>query len=589
MTTPAQTPERERAGGRLVLLVVLGLLVVAGAGYAAAYAVAGDDLPRGTSVAGVDIGGRSADAAVAHLEDELAERLAEPVQVNVDDSYGTVDADDVGFGIDLEATVAQADRGRSWSPGRLWDHFTGGEELEPVVEIDEERFEEFVDGLDEDAGDAPVDGTVTFRNGAVRTTDPEIGRGIDPEAAREAVAAAFLAELPRSPVELPLGETAPEIDQADVDEAVETFANPAMSGPVTLVFGKSPITLRPRQFGAALRLVPEGGALEPEVDVDKLSAMVDKGTSGRDEPVDATVRLVDGKPKVVKGKPGLEYEPEVVAEQFLSVVTESGDARRTEVEAEVAEPEFTTQDAKDLKIVEEVSSFTTYFPYAEYRNINIGRAAELITGTVLKPGETFSLNDTVGERTRENGFTEGFIISNGIFREDLGGGVSQMATTAFNAAFFAGLKDVEHKPHSFYIDRYPVGREATVAWGSVDLRFQNDTPYGVLIDARVTPSTPGSQGVVTVRMFSTKYWDIDTTTSDRYNFTSPGTRTLDVEDCTPNTGYGGFDVDVKRIFRKPGSSKVVKTENFHTTYIPSDTVICKPPGGGDRDRQGAAR
>ena len=65
--------------------------------------------------------------------------------------------------------------------------------------------------------------------------------------------------------------------------------------------------------------------------------------------------------------------------------------------------------------------------------------------------------------------------------KDLGGGVSQMATTLFNAMFFAGLEDVEHKPHSFYIDRYPVGREATVAWGSLDLRFTNDTPHGVLI------------------------------------------------------------------------------------------------------------
>ena len=90
---------------------------------------------------------------------------------------------------------------------------------------------------------------------------------------------------------------------------------------------------------------------------------------------------------------------------------------------------------------------------------------------MLKPGETFSLNDTVGERTEANGFTKGFIISDGIFKEDLGGGVSQMATTTFNAMFFAGLEDVEHKPHSFYIDRYPVGREATVAWGAVDLRF----------------------------------------------------------------------------------------------------------------------
>ena len=149
----------------------------------------------------------------------------------------------------------------------------------------------------------------------------------------------------------------------------------------------------------------------------------------------------------------------------------------------MARADFRTADARTLRIREQVSAFTTYFPYADYRNTNIGRAAELVDGTILKPGETFSLNDTVGERTRANGFTEGFIIEDGVFKEDLGGGVSQMATTTFNAMFFAGLEDVEHKTHSFYIDRYPVGREATVAWGSVDLRFRNDTPYGVLITA----------------------------------------------------------------------------------------------------------
>ncbi len=251
--------------------------------------------------------------------------------------------------------------------------------------------------------------------------------------------------------------------------------------------------------------------------------------------------------------------------------------RELKVKATVADAAFTTKDARDLRIRRKVSTFTTYYPYAEYRNVNIGRAAELVNGTVLKPGETFSLNRTVGERTRENGFTEGFIISNGIFAEDLGGGVSQMATTTFNAMFFAGLKDIEHKPHSFYIDRYPVGREATVAWGSVDLRFKNDTPYGVLIQAQVTPATASTQGVVTVSMWSTKVWDITTDTSARYAYTSPKTRTLTTADCYPNTGYSGFQVDVTRFFRKVGQSALDHKEVMHTVYTPSDTVICKSP------------
>ena len=376
-------------------------------------------------------------------------------------------------------------------------------------------------------------------------------------------------------------ELAPDIDDADVRDAVDTFANAAVSGPVTLKFGSSRVRLTPREYGAALSLEPRDGVLVPTVDADVLVPLVDGASSGKGKPVDASVELVDGKPKVVKAKPGITFEPDDVTGTFLELVTLPEGERELEVEGTVDQPDFTTKDARALQIKEKVSEFPTYFPYAEYRNTNLGRAAEIIDGTVLKPGEVFSLNDIVGERTRENGFTEGFIISNGIFKEDLGGGVSQMATTLFNGMFFAGLKDIEHKPHSFYIDRYPVGREATVAWGSVDLRFQNDTEYGVLINAEVTPSTPSSQGVVTVRMYSTKVWDIDSKTSDLYAYVSPATRTLDTPDCYPNEGYSGFQVDVTRIFRKVGSDEVDHRETFHTDYTPSDTVICRPPGSLD--------
>ena len=140
-----------------------------------------------------------------------------------------------------------------------------------------------------------------------------------------------------------------------------------------------------------------------------------------------------------------------------------------------AKAKFSTADAKKLGIKQVTGEFTTYFPYLPYRNVNIGRAAELINGTLLKPGEIFSLNGVVGERTAANGFTEGYIIEEGKFRKELGGGVSQSATTTFNAMFFAGLKDIQHQPHTLFIDRYPPGREATVAWPSLDLKFQNDT------------------------------------------------------------------------------------------------------------------
>jgi vancomycin resistance protein YoaR len=162
-----------------------------------------------------------------------------------------------------------------------------------------------------------------------------------------------------------------------------------------------------------------------------------------------------------------------------------------------------------------------------------------------------------------------------------------MATTTFNAMFFAGLEDVEHKPHSLYISRYPVGREATVAWGSVDLRFTNDTPYGVLITTSFTRATPGSQGSVTVSMWSTKVWDITTRTGPRYAQTAYKKRTIRDTNCEATVGAPGFDVDVWRYFHKPGSAAVVRTEKFHTRYIPQDEVTCAPPT--QAQRSGASR
>lgn len=580
----AGSTKRERPGGRLVAVVVVVLLLLVGGGYAAAHAVAADKVPPGTKVSGVDVGGLTRAAALDKLEEAFGPRGDEPIAITVEHRLpgggegagsASIEPADIGLAVDYEASLDAAGAASSWSPGRQWDYFTGGDDVDAVTTLDEDRFEDRLTEAAQGLGTPPKDGQVRFTADGVETSAPVPGEAIDAGAAREAITEAFLAG--EDAVDLAVTMAEPEIDAADVERAVKEFAEPAMSAPVTLVFGENDVKLTPKRFAPVLSMKAEDGALVPVVDEAKLAELVDSATADG-KPVDATVRIVKGKPRVVPAKPGVEFEPADVADVFTGLLTADADARSGEVEAEVTDAEFTTQDAKDLGIVEKVSQFSTFYPHADYRNVNIGRAAELIDGTVLKPGEEFSLNDIVGERTAENGFTEGYIISNGILKKDLGGGVSQMATTTFNAMFFAGLKDLEHKPHSFYIDRYPVGREATVAWPTVDLRFENDTDHGVLIHAWVEPSDWSRQGKVTVQMWSTKVWDIDSKTSARYGYTSPATRTLTTPDCEPHAGWSGFQVDVTRIFRKHGESAVDHTEKFHTDYTPSDTVICKKPG-----------
>jgi vancomycin resistance protein YoaR len=570
---------QDKAGGRVVLWLLLGLLVVFGGLYVAAHYAAGDKVPRGTTVSGVSIGGHPQAEAAERLRAGLAEQVSAPIEASVDGTPVTVEAAEAGLEVDYEASVAEAGGEESWDPVRLWNYFTGGDELEAEVVVDEAALGALVTRLDAEHGRTPREGALAFEGARITETKPRTGRSLDPTATGDALAAAW---LEGDTAELDLVEDQPEIDAGDLAEARQSFANAAVSGPVTLSFEQSSVRLQPADYTPALSMEPVDGALEPRLDDKALAAMLEGKVAIDGAPVDATVALVGGRPQVVPAKPGVTYDEQQITDGFLELVAASGDQRTLAVDAKVARPDFTTKDARALQIREQVSTFTTYYPYAEYRNVNIGRAAEIIDGYVLKPGETFSLNDTVGERTVANGFTEGYVISDGILVQDLGGGVSQMATTLFNGMFFAGLEDVEHKPHSFYIDRYPVGREATVAWGAVDLRFRNDTPYGVLIDTNVTPSTPSTSGVVTVSMYSTKHWDITSSTGERHNITQPQVRRINTLRCHPNEGYGGFDIDVTRFFEPAGANTETREpEVFSTTYTPSDTVICTNPDAVD--------
>ncbi len=564
------------SGGRRVLLVAVAVVVAVLVGlYIGGYFLTGDRVPSGTRVLGVDVGGLSPASAEKRLDTELADRTEAPIRFNHDgETYPVLPATD-GLSLDVTETVQTAGGGRSWNPAQMIDILTGPEaDVEPVVDVDRERLDAAIAQISRQVEvDAEEPSVQVTPDGELEVTQPTAGLDVDEEGAAEAVVDAYLADASR--LELPVTRSPADFDQAEFATALAEVAEPAVSAPVTLQLPDGTVELLVRDYAPALNLRVEEDQLVASIDAPTLRERLDLivariGT----EPTDATVELQNGSPVVVPDRPGVTLDADEVAEAILPVLTETGAQRSATVGTQVAQADFTTEDAGAMQITEVVSDFVTYFPHAEYRNINQGRAAELISGTVLRPGDVFSFNETVGERTRANGFVKGFVISNGVYAEDLGGGVSQVVTTTYNAAFFAGLEDVEHKPHSFYIDRYPLGREATVAWPTVDLKFGNDTPHGVLVEAWVVPSTTSSSGEMHVRMWSTEYWDIRAGVSEPYNFTEPRTRYISSDGCVPTSGYGGFDVDVYRYFRKPGLSELVEKETDHVTYTPADSVIC---------------
>ena len=532
-------------GGVVVLLLVVGLALLAGIGYLSAAAVAGDKVPLGTSVGGVQIGGRSPEDATRVLRAEMSERLGQPFTVTVGGVSQPITPAQAGISVDYAATVDRAGGGRTLDPERLWDYYDGGRDLEPVVRVEQSRMTEVLDELSAATGTRPRDGAISFASGRPVIVEPRLGAVVDTDSAASLIVEAWAAGADQ--VALPLRVSEPRIDAADLRAAVEEFANPAVSGPVTLVFKNSRATLSPRDFAPLLGTRVRDGRLVPDVRSAELAGLV--GLVGRDdEPVDASITLADGAPRVVRARSGATYGPDDVTEAFLEGVVASGDARTVQVEGTRVPPALSTKAVRELRVTEQVAASTV--PVSAVDG-DLQSSVGQLDGTLVLPGETFSLNATAGE---------------------VGASAPQLATAAYVAAYNAGLEVVQRTAPTQRVRGAPLGREATVSWGSVDLQWRNDTSHGVLVAAGVDPN-----GAVSVSLWSTRVREVTTSLSARRNLTVPATVTLATPDCVPSSGAEGFEVEVTREVRDLETQEVVRSDTAHTAYLPSDAVVCLPP------------
>jgi vancomycin resistance protein YoaR len=528
-------------------------------------------MPANATIGGVDVSGMSPDDARHAVDRELSPHIGDEVELKHDGKDFTIDPKAAGLTFDLDRSIEKAGGNHSWNPGTMAGLLFGTHKTAPAVDADDAKLDGIVKAIAATVDRDVVEPQITFPKGKPTPRQPKAGLVVSRSDTADAVIHAYL--VARHPVDVPTAVVEPTVGSEGLEKAMTTIAEPAVSGPVTIKVGNKKVKLPVSAYAPALVVRVKDEELKPEIDAERLAKPLTNSTTGIGKKArDATVKIRNGKAVVVPGKEGIGLQPEEMSKKLVPAITETGDARSVEIEAKVVDPEVTTRDVKKLQIKERVSSFSTFFPYAEYRNINQSRAAELIDGTILKPGETFSMNDQVGERTAANGFVTGTVISGGVFREELGGGVSQVATTTYNAAFFAGMVDVEHHPHAFYISRYPVGREATVYFGNLDLRFKNPTKYGVLIHAYVNRGAPGRQGEMHVELWSTKVWKIKAGLSEKRNFREPGKQYDDTKRCVPQEPIQGFDVDVYRTFMRGG--EVVKRETDTARYQAADHVIC---------------
>ncbi|MBB1482307.1 VanW family protein [Tessaracoccus sp. MC1865] len=561
---------------KIVIGCIIGVLILVGGAYVAAYFVAGNQVPAQAAVDGVPIGGMSPEQARAKLETEIAPKLTEPVTLSAGSVSTEIVPSEAGLGFDYEATVQAAGGGHSWNPADIYETLTGGSEVAVQRTVDEAALRSAIEAKAPEFAVEGVDATVAFDGGKIVRTPATDAQAMDVDATVETARAAF--EEGKGNVAVTLVNTPAKVTDAMVDDVVKNFAEPLISGPVILTHGDVQMEIAPGSLAEAATLEVQDDEIVGTLDTATLFEQTAEARRALKltEAQDATFTFEGGKVVVVPAVTGQELTEEAFAAAVEKAATATGEARTVPVEVETVEPEYPTAKATALGAFTVIGEFTTTYPHAAYRNNNLGQAAKSVNGTVLMPGETFSLNDTLGERTTANGYVDGYVINKGRLVKESGGGISQAATTLFNAGFFAGFKDVEHKPHSLYFDRYPAGREATVYYGSLDMRFQNNTEFPAIIQGYISPSSSSKRGSITFKIWSKPTWDKVTSTElTKSGFYTGKERTVTGDPaCEPQAPIQGFTVNWERLFHKDG--KVVKREPYSWKYSAGDRIICQP-------------
>jgi len=491
---------------KVVLILCLAAPLVAFGVLVALWAALGpDDQPvtvaSNVTLAGDDVGGESGDRLDASLR-ELDESFATtPVRIVTPDFAIDTTAGDLGLAVDVGATKEAAlEVGRN-DPGPLaplrWAKSFVSERVAPVtLRVDRQTASAAIVAAEGDRRTKPVEPTMDVSPEKIDMTPGKPGKALDVDD--------ILAQAPNGitevggtiTIETTQQETRPKVSDGEV-LAVIARANNVTSHPLTLKYGETTSEIKGDDLRAGFRLDTSGSTAKLGLDDDYVATLLAERLKVPANPTGVRFDIVNGVPTPVPGTDAVVCcdagAPATIVAALLDGKSEVTLGTRTVTAAEGV------QWANTLGVKEVVGEFTTQHPCCAPRVTNIHKMSDLTKGIIIAPGETFSANDTVGRRTKEKGFVSAPVIEQGKFEEDFGGGVSQWATTTFNAAFFAGLDIPEHKAHSIYISRYPFGREATLAYPSVDLKIKNNTPYGVVIYPTYTNTS------ITVQLWSTRF------------------------------------------------------------------------------------
>jgi vancomycin resistance protein YoaR len=479
------------ASGGLVLAAVLAM------GFA--FAGSTSRIASGVKVSGVDVGGLTSDQAERLLRHRYAQFAKRPLVVAAGGRTFRLSAGELGVLPDWQAAIAAArHRGEGFLPirgfRRLYMRFSGGDVVprttayRPALDLALARIARAVD--------VPHREAALERHGLdIALVPARRGRVLDRKAAAAAILASF-ASFDRAALVLPFRTDAPRVTSARL-RPVAAKARIALAAPVRLALGKTRYRI-PRWQIANLLTLPANGTRALAIS----GPGADKYFSGLEKAVNSAAKdaqfevLAGGKIRIVPSVDARVVDVDATAKNLLAAVVSQ--RHRVALIVVASQPaKRTTQDAKAMGITGIVSSYTTIYGGIANRIHNVQLVAHLIDDHLIAPGQGFSFNKTTGERDASKGFLEAPVLINGELQTGLGGGVCQVSTTVFNAAYEAGLNITARTNHALYISHYPQGRDATVDYPDVDLRFVNDTKHWLLLRTFVSSDS------LTVNLYGT--------------------------------------------------------------------------------------
>ena len=557
---------KKRRAVPLFLWFLLALLGLGGVLYGVDMAMSEGQVPRGVTVGGVDIGGMGSAQAEQRLRNDLGNKVREPVTVKAGNMSSKLEPTQSGLRVDWEKTVAQAGK-QPLNPITRIKSFFEKREVGIVSEFGEANLNRELTRVHKELTREPEDAGVSLNDlGKANVKKDVPGQTVDTEKVNAAVKKNWLNKIRTVTVDADV-RTA-KIRTADAQKAVKDIVVPATSKPIVF-HGRNKVDAKitAPNMAQILSFKAQDGKLVPQWNNDAAQQILQEQLQGTEKEFRNANFEADGdRLTVIPHQDGILIKwPETLGKIEDKALNKK--KRHWPVKYENKKATYTTEQARKAHFDDVVGEFTTD-GFSEASGVNIRRVAEMVDGAIVLPGETFSLNGHTGPRGKEQGFVESGIIIDGHSGEAVGGGISQFATTLYNASYFAGMEDVAHTPHSYYISRYPAGREATVYEGAIDLQFKNpfDTPV------RIRTSADSSS--VTVKFYGVKTVKVESIPGDRTNPTSLKVVELKDKKCSPSSGAPGFTTTDTRVVRDL-RGRELERRTTTTVYDPAPIVKCK--------------